>query len=563
MPAWNWIWQRLFLRLQIFVGLIGVITIALGVVLWNAEQNEKALDQISENTMKKQSLVEKANGLVYAVVMESRGLYMAQGPQQIERFGKGLEGHLVSLRETAKAWEALIDDADRTDFETFQKSAEHFIRLRTELVAEARAKGAAGARAVGDNEENRSVRTAFNKSLETLAEVYKQRLSAIEAQNEDKHFWAAFWSRGIMAVLLVMALGGWLWIGRYMARPFREISDSLKRIGKGETGFAVSNLKRVDEVGSIARAIDAFRENLIERDRLAEAESESMRSKLERQAQLDLAVDSFETRATGRTTAVADTSGALHQAAASMSTAAEETARQAEIVTEAANELAGNIDLLAQSGEQLAAAIGEISTGMERATQASEQASRTSTDTAARFAELDRAVQTIGQVVELINSIASQTNLLALNATIEAARAGDAGRGFAVVASEVKQLAAQTTKATGDIGASIAQVQQFTHQSIAAVGDIGQTIEAVRSIAMEVAAAVDQQRHAAEEIARNVKSAAAGTEQVSSNIMGVSKAAADTGTAAMTVLNSASQLSEDAQAIKADVDQFLKGIRAA
>lgn len=560
---WNWVWERLFLRLQIFVGVIGLLTVTLALFMWDAERNEQRLDGISENNMRKQMLVEKTNGLVYAVVMESRGLYMARDPQQIDRFAKGLEGHLATLKATVQNWAALVDDADQKDFAEFQKNNDQFITLRTQLVAEARAKGAEGARAVGDNEQNRSVRTAFNKSLEALAETYKARGEAIEAENEAKHFWAALYSKSILGILILMSIGGWLWIGRFMAKPFADISSSLRRVNSGETAFDVEHQDRVDEVGAISRAIDAFRLGVIQRAALSEKEQANMKAKIVRQQALDSEITGFEASAAGRVDTVANTSQSLHSAAATMSTAAEETARQAEIVTEAANELSANIDTLAAAGTQLASAIGEISMGMQRASDISDRASRTSTATAEKFAELERVVGQIGQVVELINSIASQTNLLALNATIEAARAGEAGRGFAVVAAEVKQLAAQTTKATGDIASSIAQVQAVAKESVAAVTEISTTIEDVRRIAIEVSSAVEQQRHAAQDIAQNVQSAAQGTEQVSANIMGVSKAAADTGAAAMTVLGSAGRLSDEANAIKTEVNGFLTRIRAA
>jgi methyl-accepting chemotaxis protein len=558
-----WLRSHLFLQIQLLMGLIGVLCVALVVLNWSNDAAEEVLDLKMETTMKKLNLVEKANGLVYAAVMESRGLYMTDDPQQADRFGKGLQRHLGSLEEVSKEWTKLLDNDDRGLFASFDTQLQTFVRLRTQLLAEAKAKGSAGARAVGDNEANRSTRTAFNTALEKLADGYRKQIIDIEAANEEKHFYSALMSRSVLGLILLSAIGALVWFSRRIARPFQHLSTDIDRIAAGDVGAITHSLDRGDEVGTFARAVDGFRLAVIAREDVRKAEQERNRLEQMRQQEMVRAVGEFEHAASGRVATVADTSQVLHGAAATMSTAAEETARQAEIVSDAAHELNSNIDLLARAGSQLATAITEISTGMNRASEISDVASRTSHSTAEKFAELDRAVKTIGQVVDLINSIASQTNLLALNATIEAARAGEAGRGFAVVASEVKDLANQTTRATADIGTSIAHVQAVALESISAVQDIATTIEEMRRVAQEVASAVEQQRLAAQEIAANVQNAAAGTEQVSANIMGVSKAAVDTGSAASSVLGSAGRLASEAEAIRNEVEGFLGRIRAA
>jgi methyl-accepting chemotaxis protein len=176
---------------------------------------------------------------------------------------------------------------------------------------------------------------------------------------------------------------------------------------------------------------------------------------------------------------------------------------------------------------------------------------------------LAKSAQKIGDVVNLINEIASQTNLLALNATIEAARAGEAGKGFAVVASEVKSLATQTAKATEEIGAQIADIQSSTTAAVDAIGGISSVIGEINTITTTIASAVEQQGAATQEIARNVQQAAQGTNEVSSNIGGVTEAAASTGAAANQVLSASGELSQQSETLRSKVETFLAGVKAA
>ncbi|CAN1518418.1 Tar Methyl-accepting chemotaxis protein [Rhabdaerophilaceae bacterium] len=559
----RWLNRHLFLQMQILMGFISLLCAVLAFATWWDETRQKATASQIQSLMKKQAFVERANGLVYAVVMESRGLYMAANPQAIERFGKLLEQHLELLDATARDWRGAVDERDRAGFIEFEKQAAGFVKLRRELVAEARAKGAEGARAVGDNEANRSVRTAFNASLANLSESYKQQILELEGQNTDVVFYASLAVHLMLGLVLLMALLAVYWVMRRVAKPMRMLRSDLEAIGAGQLEAKIANLDRQDEIGAISKAVEEFRVKLLAGRDAQIAENDRIERELAQQRQMRVEISGFETAASTRVSAVAETSSSLHQAAATMSTAAEETARQAEIVTEAASSLSVNIETVSTAGAQLAEAINEINHGMNQASAIADQASKLSANTAEKFARLEQAVGAIGQVVDLINSIASQTNLLALNATIEAARAGEAGRGFAVVASEVKELASQTTKATADIGTSIAHVQAVSQESVSAVTEIRRTIEEMRRIASDVSAAVGQQYTATQDIAVNVQHAATGTDQVSANIMGVSQAAADTGKAASSVLQSASRLAQEAKGIRTEVEGFLNRIRVA
>jgi methyl-accepting chemotaxis protein len=246
-----------------------------------------------------------------------------------------------------------------------------------------------------------------------------------------------------------------------------------------------------------------------------------------------------------------------------MSSVAGETTRQSTAAALASDQTAMNVETVATAAEELSASFAEIGRQVTHSLEIAGRAVGEAQATGETVRSLDQAAQKIGDVVKLIQSIASQTNLLALNATIEAARAGDAGRGFAVVASEVKALASQTARATEDIGLQVAAIQDVTKVTVEAIGDIGATVRSVNEVATIIAAAVEEQQAATNEIARNVQEASAGTAEVSANIAGVSQAAENSGHSAAGVLAAASDLSSQSVALQREVDAFLSSIRTA
>jgi methyl-accepting chemotaxis protein len=230
---------------------------------------------------------------------------------------------------------------------------------------------------------------------------------------------------------------------------------------------------------------------------------------------------------------------------------------------QASEQSSSNVRSAAAASEELSTSISEISRQVQESNRIAGQAVTQANATDERIAELSQAGTRIGDVVKLITSIAEQTNLLALNATIEAARAGDAGRGFAVVAQEVKTLAGQTAKATEEISAHIANMQRATGDSVAAIKAIGSTIGHISEIASAIAAAIEQQGAATQQIAQNVQSAAAGTSEVAASIGDVAKGSSDTGVASDQLLGSAQSLSGEGRRLKAEVERFLRSVRAA
>ena len=229
----------------------------------------------------------------------------------------------------------------------------------------------------------------------------------------------------------------------------------------------------------------------------------------------------------------------------------------------ASGEASANVQSVASATEELSSSVTEIGRQVQELARMATDAVGQARVTNDRVSQLSKAASRIGDVVELINTIAGQTNLLALNATIEAARAGDAGRGFAVVASEVKALAEQTAKATGEISQQITGIQGATQELVNAIKEISGTIERLAEISSAIAAAVEEQGAATQEISRNVQQAARGTQQVSSNISDVQRGAGETGAASSQVLSAAQSLSGDSHRLKLEVGRFLDSVRAA
>ncbi|TPQ34486.1 methyl-accepting chemotaxis protein [Bradyrhizobium guangdongense] len=354
-------------------------------------------------------------------------------------------------------------------------------------------------------------------------------------------------------------------LGQYgIAKPIRAIVGLLQDLASGNYNVEIRGGDRRDEVGDVARTAEVFRENGLAKIRMeAEQKEAEQRSAAQRRQDMLRLADQFESAVGDVIETVSSASTELEASATTLTSTAEHAQQLATVVAAASEEASTNVQSVASATEELSSSITEISRQVQESARVAGEAVSQARTTTERVSELSKAATRIGDVVELINTIAGQTNLLALNATIEAARAGEAGRGFAVVASEVKALAEQTAKATGEIGQQISGIQAATEDSVGAIKAISGTIERLSEISSTIAAAVEEQGAATQEISRNVQQAAQGTEQVSANITDVQRGASETGSASSQVLSAAQSLSGDSNRLKLEVGKFLSTVRAA
>ncbi|MGO3933673.1 methyl-accepting chemotaxis protein [Rhodopseudomonas pseudopalustris] len=375
-------------------------------------------------------------------------------------------------------------------------------------------------------------------------------------------FWTIIYST--LAVSVLAMLVSLLVARSNVVRPLKSAIATMNRLAQGDLSVETPQPRRRDEIGEIMMALAVFKSSglEIERMRREQHEAEAQAAAL-RKAEMQRLADEFEAAVGHIVEVVSAASAELEASASSLSANADHAESLATIVAAASEEASTNVQSVASATEEMSSSVDEIGRQVHDSANIAHQAVEQAKSTNASVAELSEMAARIGDVIELINSIAGQTNLLALNATIEAARAGDAGRGFAVVASEVKALAEQTAKATGEIGSQISGIQAATQQSVGAIHDISSTIAKMSEIASTVALAVEQQGEATLEISRNIQQAAQGTQQVSEKIVEVQQGASETGQASSQVHSAAQRLSAESERLKSEVSNFLRTVRAA
>jgi methyl-accepting chemotaxis protein len=547
-------------KLYSIFALFAVLTAAIAVLSdYNSRRNAE-LTQSVETASREALNVQHVNSLVYAVVMESRGVYMSADTASAKKFGTGLLKFNDQILAVVNNWQAIVQPDDAEQFAVFKKRIDQFVDFRKELVRRGVEISPAAGREWGDNDANRAVRSALNKDLEALSKVYAERSKRLAQQTDTSHTLAVLLTC-LGAVALVLVGIGVLIISRSVARPLSAITATIKQVAEGAENVRVPHTDRTDEIGGLARAIEIFKQAM---DRNRDLNSQALldsAAREERARHIEQSVEAFQKAMGGVLRAVTDNATSMRGTAQSIAKVASDASERAVAATGATEQASCNVNAVAGAAEQLSASVEEIGRQVRQSASVVEQAGLRTDKSVTEIESLAAATQRIDGVLNLIQTIAEQTNLLALNATIEAARAGEAGRGFAVVAHEVKALAEQTAKATSEIGQNVNLIQTSTRNAVDAVREIGSAVRDINEVTSNIAGAVGQQDAATREISMNAQMAAQGNGTLVVNINSLSEAMAETTKAATSVLSTSNELTATAETLSREVDTFFRNLR--
>ena len=491
----------------------------------------------------------------YKLIVQEDAASMQKAAEAVEKNHQGVQEQLQAARQASPRW--------TEDIARIERRLPDLVAAYEEIKPLALKNDNSSALVI--------LNTRFDPMLDQMRDdmdVLVTRIKSAMDQGSDKA--TATYSSAYTATLAA-SLGGILVIGGFalfmvvsgVTRPIAGITEAMRAVAGGNLDTDVPGLGRRDEVGLLADTLNTFKANALENRRLqADMAEQEKRAAEERRRSLHALADQFEASVKGVVTQVAAAAGEMQSNAQNLSAIAHQSQTQATVVAASTEETAVNVQTVASSAEEMTSSIGEITRQVNQSAEIARRAADTARATNTSIQTLAEEAKAIGDVVQLINNIASQTNLLALNATIEAARAGEAGKGFAVVASEVKSLANQTAKATEDISQRIAAIQQATGGAVGATLEITRTIGEINEISTAIAAAVEQQDAATREIARNVQQAAVGTQEISTNILGVQEAAQSTGSSAGHVLSASGTLSDQSRRLQDEVERFIRTVRA-
>ncbi len=550
---------------RIALGLLALGIVAIGGAGATYVAMDAQADQVSALTRAAEGprLVERIRAEVYAIVMESRGLYFARDAAQATKFANGLRGQITEMGVTWRGLQDVLPPEQQAQRAALDGALGRFVALRTELARVGVEMGSQEADKLGNNDANRASREEFGRALDKLAASTAdtvQRLAAETVAN-GRRVALILLAASSAAVAVSLALILWL-IRRSVSIPLLRLTGALGDMAEGRFDDVTLPPVSGDEVGRITAAAKVFLEKLVH-NRTLEAAATAARAARERQtAAMEQHTQDFSQSISGAMLSLGASTEGMRRAANEMAVAVERT-RDGAVRTAAGAEVsAGNLAAVAAATEELTASVNEIARQVTHATQTTKDAVSQAAASDTKMSGLAQATGQIGDIMRLIAGIASQTNLLALNATIEAARAGEAGKGFAVVASEVKQLATQTSRATEQIGMQIAAIQAATADAAGTMRGVSDTIMRVDEIASAIAAAVEEQGAATRQIASNVQAVAEENDSATRSMREVSDVAEGAGGSSELVLTAADDVTRVSSTLREEVDQFLVAMRS-
>ena len=402
------------------------------------------------------------------------------------------------------------------------------------------------------------------QDVQDQTERYTTALNQANAELDATREQASMWSVGSKVVFFMLTMGllG-LALRHLLSRPLNRLTDAIQRLARNDLTVEATGLHRKDEIGAMSNAIVVFKDNALERQKLEKESKEHFAAQQARQELIDNLLTDFRSKIQSSLETVAARASSMQEAAISLNGISADTSTRAQSVNEASGHSAGNVQMMAAASSEMSSSISEIGNQVNRTNDLVTAASREAQTTDAKVAGLASAAEQIGEVISLIKAIAEQTNMLALNATIEAARAGEAGRGFAVVASEVKNLAAQTSKATEDIEERVQAIQSSTTDSVEAIRSIAAKMSEISEFTTAISAAVHQQNASTSEISRNIQQAAEGTRDIEVNIAEVASSTELTRSSAGEVEAASKTVATVAADMRSIIDDFLERVAAA
>lgn len=515
-----------------------------------ADEQQEAV-QVVQRHMESDMLHDGIRGNVYSALMGAKtgdAELLKSSQQEVqemtENFAKGVEENLATP----------LPEPIHQQFEKIKQSVAGYSNASRTIAAHA-----------SNPEQAITELPQFQATFDVLEEDQGKQSEMILAWSEQirrgiAHF--SLYQRISLGILLLTSFGMTVYALRGVFRPIAGLQRAILEASESDVASEVPHIEREDEMGDIARAVKRFSERAIAR-MMAQSERMKTQAEREKRAALDQMAASFESSIRQVVSQVASSATQMEAGMRNVSKIAADTKHHSGTVAMLSSQTAQVTAQVAAAAEQLTASIREISAQTQKSNQIANEASNTAQSAQQVIESLKEKSAKVGQIIDVITSIASQINLLALNATIESARAGEAGRGFAVVASEVKGLASQVAKAAEEITRHIEEMRGVTTHSVESVQEIINIITQVSESTTAVAAAVEQQSAVTGEISQNIVRSSSSTHEISSSIATVESGAEATGSTANEVLGVARNLSAQSSTLTQKVNEFLQTVRAA